>query len=122
MPPNDSLVITRNMIKTEIGASKPLRAGSGILPHVGRVQPLLLPPLVGFSHVFAPIAVPAIAVASIGSKIVKTILRNAVSITEERAIGIDLIEPRPKRRGIRVFDHNAADFGLPYDANPCNLR
>ena len=61
----------------------------------GRVQPLFLPRIVGFDHLFAPTAVPTIAVSSLGFKVVKAILPNAVPITEERAIGLDLIEPRP---------------------------
>src|SRR5215216_3536756 len=53
--------------------------------------------------------VPAVAVASLGLDLKDAVADDAVAPLEDGAVGADLVEARPERRRLRVFDDRALE-------------
>src|SRR5262245_55379539 len=70
----------------------------------GSISPSLLPPVVPGGDLAAPVAVPGVAVAALGLDLGEAGFLHPVAAAEEGAVGVDLVEPGPQRRGARVGD------------------
>src|SRR3954447_18661186 len=80
--------------------------------------------MISFADLFAPTAVPRVAVAPFGFDLRNIVLFDSIPPGEKGTRGLDLIEPRPERQCIWVGDDPlvAVNLDLPDSGELCRFE